>query len=71
MIYVQYQETGRTMQMPDGAEIPQGWVKIESPLCSWCGEKPVNEDYSDWFLTLVYDYRYCSDECKRKHLHDK
>ncbi|HYP30177.1 MAG TPA: hypothetical protein VE262_25955 [Blastocatellia bacterium] len=71
MIYVQHQKTGRTVEVPGDAEIPEGWTVVDSVLCSWCGEKEVNEEFSDWYLTLVCNHRYCSEECKKEHSRSK
>ena len=68
MIYVQNQATGRAVQVTDEAEIPEGWSKADSLLCSFCQAKPVNEDHSDWYITIVCGYRYCSKECRQAHL---
>lgn len=67
MIYVQHQQTGRTVQVPEDAEIPEGWAVIDELLCSWCGKNPVREEHSDWFMTLVCGHRYCSDKCQKEH----
>lgn len=68
MIYVKNVKTGRTAYSPDDVEIPEDWVKVETLLCTWCGKNPISDEFADWYLTLIYGYRYCSHECRREHI---
>jgi hypothetical protein len=40
-------------------------------LCYWCSENPVSDEFNDPFLTGVFGYQYCSDECKQDHINSK